>query len=100
VRQPFRIGRKVRGRESGLLDALLFAVENWARTEGDQLTLHVHEDDARARKAYERRGFVTTGHTVPYILDTSKNELEMVKKLSLVDATMPPTHRQRHRGRA
>jgi GNAT superfamily N-acetyltransferase len=70
-----------RGREAGLLDALLLAVEDWARTEGDQLTLHVHEDNARARKAYERRGFVATGRTVPYNLDTRKNELEMVKKV-------------------
>ena len=28
-----------------------------------------------------RRGFVATGHTVPYNLDSSKNEIEMVKKL-------------------
>jgi hypothetical protein len=41
----------------------------------------VHEDNARARRAYERRGFVLTGHTVPYNLDPSRNELEMVKGL-------------------
>jgi GNAT superfamily N-acetyltransferase len=70
-----------RGSKSGLTDALLAAVEDWARTEGHQLTLHVHEENSRARKAYERRGFVATGHTVPYNLDSSKNELEMVKKL-------------------
>ena len=70
-----------RGSKLGLTDALLAAVEEWARTEGDQLTLHVHEENSRARKTYERRGFVATGHTVPYNLDSSKNELEMVKKL-------------------
>jgi GNAT superfamily N-acetyltransferase len=70
-----------RGRTVGLTDALLSEVERWARTQGDRLTLHVHEDNARARTAYERRGFVVTGRTVPYNLDPSKRELEMVKKL-------------------
>ena len=70
-----------RGSKSGLTDALLAVVEDWARTEGDQLTLHVHEENSRARKAYERRGFVATGHTVPYNLDSSKNELELVKQI-------------------
>ena len=70
-----------RGSKSGLTDALLAAVEDWARTAGDQLTLHLHEENSRARKAYERRGFVATGRTIPYNLDSSKNELEMVKKL-------------------
>lgn len=70
-----------RGTRIGVTDALLSAVENWARTECDQLTLHVHEDNMRARKAYERRGFVPTGHSVAYNLDPSKQELEMVKAL-------------------
>lgn len=70
-----------RGSKVGVTDALLTAVENWARTESDRLTLHVHEDNARARKAYENRGFTATGQTVPYNLDSSRNELEMVKKL-------------------
>ena len=70
-----------RGSERGVTDALLATVEDWARTEGDRLTLHVHEDNARARRAYERRGYVLTGHTVPYSLDPSKDELEMVKEL-------------------
>jgi len=71
-----------RGRQTGLTDALLEAVEEWARTEGSRLTLHVHEDNARARKAYEHRGFVATGQSIPYNLDPSKRELEMVKQLS------------------
>ncbi|TFC58558.1 GNAT family N-acetyltransferase [Cryobacterium sp. TMT2-15-1] len=70
-----------RGSKVGLTDALLTAVEDWARTESHQLTLHVHEDNVRARKAYENRGFAATGHSVPYNLDPSRNELEMVKKL-------------------
>lgn len=70
-----------RGSEAGLTDALLAAVENWARTESDRLTLHVHEDNARARKAYEKRGFTATGQTVPYNLDSRRMELEMVKQL-------------------
>ena len=71
-----------RGREAGVLDALLTAVEAWARTEGGRLTLHVHEDNARAMASYERRGFTFSGHAIPYNLDPSKNELEMVKELS------------------
>lgn len=70
-----------RGRRRGVTDALLEAIENWARTESTRLTLHVHEDNARARTAYERRGFVQTGHTVPYNLDPSRRELEMIKRL-------------------
>lgn len=70
-----------RGRSAGLADALLDEIEQWARTEGQTLTLHVHEDNARAQKFYERRGFIATGHSVAYNLDTSKNELEMIKQL-------------------
>lgn len=70
-----------RGRDRGVTDALLATIEDWARTEGDRLTLHVHEDNARARRAYERRGYVLTGHSVPYSLDPSRDELEMVKEL-------------------
>ena len=39
------------GSKSGLTDALLAVVEDWTRTEGDQLTLNVHEENFRARKA-------------------------------------------------
>ena len=70
-----------RGSTVGLTDALLMSVESWARTESAQLTLHVHEDNIRASTAYERRGFVVTGHTVEYNLDPTKKELEMVKTL-------------------
>ncbi|TFC94771.1 MULTISPECIES: GNAT family N-acetyltransferase [Cryobacterium] len=70
-----------RGGEVGLTDALLAAVEDWARTESDRLTLHVHEDNARARRAYENRGFAATGNSARYNLDPSRHELELVKIL-------------------
>jgi GNAT superfamily N-acetyltransferase len=70
-----------RGRDSGLFDTLLTAVEEWARSEGETLTLHVHEDNARARAAYLRRGFTETGHRAPYLLDPAAQEIEMVKRL-------------------
>lgn len=70
-----------RGRQVGLTDALLAEIEDWARTKSSQLTLHVHEDNVRARKYYERQGFMATGHTIAYNLDATKKELEMVKQL-------------------
>lgn len=75
------VAPEFRGSRLGVTDALLAAVEDWARTESSRLTLHVHEDNARARRAYERRGFVSTGRSMPYNLDPSKEELEMVKQL-------------------
>lgn len=70
-----------RGRGAGVASALLGAVEGWARAAGRQLTLHVHEDNGRARAFYERQGYFATGQTTPYSLDASKQELEMVKRL-------------------
>lgn len=70
-----------RGRQVGLTDALLATVEAWARTEGQRLTLHVHEENTRAQKYYERQGFIATGHSMAYNLEPTKNELEMVKQL-------------------
>ena len=86
VAAPLLVGVYVapgyRGSEAGVTDALLAAVEAWASTEGGRLFLHVHEDNARARTAYERRGFTATGHSIPYNLDPGRSELEMVKVLS------------------
>ncbi|MFT4214175.1 MAG: GNAT family N-acetyltransferase [Microbacterium sp.] len=49
-------------RGSGAIDALLDACADWARQCGDAgLTLDVHVDNARARRAYERCGFADTG---------------------------------------
>lgn len=70
-----------RGSEAGVTDALLDAVEEWARGLSDVLTLHVHEDNDRAIAYYRRRGYEATGHTVPYNLDPSKNEIEMRRSL-------------------
>jgi GNAT superfamily N-acetyltransferase len=72
-----------RGRVRGLTDALLDQVEAWARAavpEGN-LRLHVHEDNPRARSFYTRRGYVETGETIPYPLDRTQNEVEMVLAL-------------------
>ena len=66
---------------SGVADALLTAVEDWARLRQDTLVLHVHSLNPRARAFYAHHGFVETGVTVPYRLNPSQTELEMVKKL-------------------
>ncbi len=70
-----------RGRRTGVTDALLDAVEAWARDHGDQLRLEVNEFNPRAIAAYESRGFVRTGRTLPYPLQPPSLELEMVKLL-------------------
>ncbi|AYG03295.1 GNAT family N-acetyltransferase [Gryllotalpicola protaetiae] len=70
-----------RGARRGVSDALLEAIEDWARGFSDRLQLDVHEDNTRARRYYEARGFVETGHTMPYPLDRTRLELNMVKRL-------------------
>lgn len=72
---------KRRGRRHGVADALLDAVEDWAAARGDTVVLEVHQDNARARAFYERRGFHLTGRTRPYPFDTTRDELEMVRRL-------------------
>lgn len=69
-----------RGR-SGVADALLTEVEDWSRQRNDRLYLRVHSENPRARAYYASRGFVETGVTVPYVLDRTQTELEMVKRL-------------------
>ncbi|MGI4894789.1 MAG: pyridoxal-phosphate dependent enzyme, partial [Janthinobacterium lividum] len=66
-------------RGTGATDAMLDAVLAWARRRpgADGIRLHVHEDNARARAYYRRRGFVDTGVRVPYNLDETRDELEM-----------------------
>lgn len=58
---PVLFGVYVRpaARGQGVLAALVGAVEAWCAP--DPLTLDVHEDNARARAAYLRLGFVETG---------------------------------------
>jgi RimJ/RimL family protein N-acetyltransferase len=70
-----------RGRAAGVTDALLAAVEDWARPKSSMFRLEVHEDNGRARAAYARRGFVETGHRRPYDLDPTRSEIEMIKQL-------------------
>jgi GNAT superfamily N-acetyltransferase len=70
-----------RGIDAGVTDVLLDAVEQWARENHSTLRLEVHEDNARARAAYAKRGFVETGHRRPYDFDKSRDELEMIKQL-------------------
>jgi RimJ/RimL family protein N-acetyltransferase len=70
-----------RGTDKGVTDALLTGIEHWAREEWPTLHLDVHEDNLRARAAYEKRGYVETGHTHPYDFDPTRNEIEMIKRL-------------------
>jgi ribosomal protein S18 acetylase RimI-like enzyme len=69
-----------RGR--GLLEALLERAVGWAREQGGlELALEVHEDNAPARRAYRRLGFVETGERRPYPLGPERDELLMVLEL-------------------
>ncbi len=85
--RPARAGRALvvsvyvrpshRGR--GTLDALVDAAAQWALDAGEaELQLDVHEDNARARRAYARLGFSPTGHTSA---GPNGVELEMVRVL-------------------
>jgi GNAT superfamily N-acetyltransferase len=56
-----------RARGDGVLAALVEAVAGWAAP--DLLTLEVHEDNARAHRAYAKLGFVETGRRRPHPLD-------------------------------
>jgi ribosomal protein S18 acetylase RimI-like enzyme len=71
-----------RGREAGIADALLDAIETWAGEHGPTLRLEVHEGNHRARAFYERRGYEPTGESRPYPLDPRQRELEMIRVLS------------------
>jgi ribosomal protein S18 acetylase RimI-like enzyme len=70
-----------RGAAAGITDSLLDEIERWAAERAETLRLEVHEDNDRARRSYERRGFEYTGHRRPYELDPGGLELEMVKRL-------------------
>ncbi|HEY0248314.1 MAG TPA: GNAT family N-acetyltransferase [Gryllotalpicola sp.] len=70
-----------RGRARGVTDLLLETIEEWARDFAGALQLDVHEDNLRARRYYESHGFVLTGSTMPYPLDRSRTELNMIKRL-------------------
>lgn len=69
-------------RSSGLAEVLLSGIEAWTLDRGHhRLHLDVHEDSGAARSFYLRMGFVESGRTQPYPLDTTRRELEMVKDL-------------------
>ena len=64
-----------RGR--GTLDALMDAAAEWATASGQsEIALDVHEDNARAQRAYARLGFTATGVTSD---GPNGAELEMVR---------------------
>ena len=52
-----------RGREAGVTDQLLAAIAAWVRDDRGlaRLHLHVSDENPRARRYYERRGFTATG---------------------------------------
>jgi RimJ/RimL family protein N-acetyltransferase len=61
---PVLFGVYVRPEHRGgeVVKALVAAVQGWA---AEPLVLHVHQDNHRARKAYEKLGFVLTGEVSP-----------------------------------
>ena len=66
-------------RAQGVLDALMDAAAEWAREGGHtELSLDVHEDNSRARRAYARLGFTPTGRTSD---GPNGTELELVRAL-------------------
>ncbi|AMM18993.1 hypothetical protein AX769_01110 [Frondihabitans sp. PAMC 28766] len=70
-----------RGQDAGVADALLAAVEEWARGFGPTLELDVHEDNPRAIRFYERQGFRDTGRRLTYDLEPGGLEWRMEKRL-------------------
>jgi ribosomal protein S18 acetylase RimI-like enzyme len=70
-------------RGSGVAEQLIEALERWARDEAgaDEVMLEVNEENARARRFYERVGYRVNGNRQPYPNDPSVDELEMVKPL-------------------
>ncbi|AMB60077.1 GNAT family N-acetyltransferase [Microterricola viridarii] len=78
-----------RGATSGVSDALLDGIEEWAGLHGDVLTLEVHQDSTAARRFYKRRGFEETGAVQPYPLNPKQLELEMAKPLRAEQAGGP-----------
>jgi len=69
-------------RGAGVLGALVGQAEHWARGRGaDRMLLEVHEDNARAQRAYARVGFADTGERSPYDPDPTQQELVMERSL-------------------
>jgi ribosomal protein S18 acetylase RimI-like enzyme len=56
---------KPEARGTGLIDQLMAAAKEYAVSQGfEELRLEVHRNNARARAAYERAGFVATGDVI------------------------------------
>ncbi|MFN8549122.1 MAG: GNAT family N-acetyltransferase [Candidatus Eisenbacteria bacterium] len=71
---------EARGR--GAAGMLIDALNRWASDQGvERLLLHVVEDNAAARRAYERAGFRLTG-AAPQHSEAAPREVEMEKRLS------------------
>jgi RimJ/RimL family protein N-acetyltransferase len=67
-------------RGQGVLTSLLGAATDWMRERGrSRARLHVHVDNGRARRAYEKAGFVATGVQITAV---NGPELEMAKAIS------------------
>lgn len=70
-----------RGRQSGVADALLDEVEQWAGRSSDRLRLFVYEESPRAMGFYHRHSFEETGRRRAITLVPGGHTLEMVKTL-------------------
>jgi GNAT superfamily N-acetyltransferase len=71
-------------RGAGVLDALLEDLIAWVRDEKgiDALYLHVSEHNPRARRAYDKRGFLPTGMVDATAEQPGVAEIEMVLPLA------------------
>lgn len=74
----------------GVTDALLGAIARWAGEEKGftELYLHVSEQNARAIRSYEKRGFVETGNVDSIPEQPGEREIEMVARLPLSPARL------------
>jgi GNAT superfamily N-acetyltransferase len=70
-------------RGTGVAQALVEAVVDWAREDGGvRVLLAVVDTNKVARRLYERLGFALTGHAEPLARDPRRSELEMQLRLS------------------
>lgn len=71
-----------RRRGAGVAAPLVEAVAQWARHDGaTHLSLWVVDDNERARRLYERLGFMRTGATMPFPNDPDRFEERMTRPL-------------------
>lgn len=76
-------------RGQGVADRLVAAVTQWALEEGARrLALWVVDGNRRARRCYERLGFVATGERQPLPTDPSVTESRMTREIG------PPSGRR------